>query len=260
MTAPRHAIGVLFLAVLLPGPPVLGAKKLEDDGRAVVRKVIDRDTVRLICIQAPQLPLGLPGFAAWPLAKVSKRALGTTVSGRAARNGHVGCRLDRHGCFLAHLLVTDRNGGDDLWVRGELVSLGMARVCTFPDNRRLAAAMLALEGRARAAQRGICAHPFYAVRVPRKTGSLIDTFQTVEGKVLDAARMRNRVFPNFGLDWCTYFIVALSSKTCRLFKNEAGDPGALAGRRVRVRGWIKRFNGPLVHTSYPEQVEVLLLL
>ena len=276
MTGRHLAFAALLLAVLLLAVPALAAGALEDGGRAtdgledgghaVVSEVVDGDTVRLesaiagatqvrlVGIQAPKLPLGRRGFVAWPLAEESKRALEAMVLGRTVRFGHGGRRRDRHGRLLAHLHVED---GAGLWVQGELLRQGMARVYTFPDNRRLAAEMLALEGAARAAQLGIWAHPFYAIRAPQEAGRLVDTFQIVEGKVLDAARVKGRVYLNFGLDWRTDFTVALSPKARRLFEDSGLDPGVLSGRRVRARGWIKRFNGPLIDASHPEQIEVL---
>ena len=269
MTARRHAIAALFLAVLSPAAPAFADGALDDGGRAVVSEVVDGDTVRLesaiagatqvrlVGIQAPKLPLGRPGFAAWPLAAVAKRALEAIVLGRAVRFAHGGRRLDRHGRLLAHLHVDDKAGGDGLWVQGELLRRGMARVYTFSDNRRLAAEMLALEGAARAARLGIWAHPFYAIRATQGAGRFFDTFQIVEGKVLDAARVKGRVYLNFGPDWRTDFTISLSAKARRLFKGAGLDPLTLKGRRVRVRGWIKRFNGPLIDASHPEQIEVL---
>ena len=274
MTPRRHAITALFLAVLSPAAPAFAAGGLEDGGledggRAVVREVVDGDTVRLesaiagatqvrlVGIQAPKLPLGRPGFVAWPLARESKWALEAMVRGRAVRFGHGGQRLDRHGRLLAHLHVEDKVGGKGLWVQGELLRLGMARVYTFPDNRRLAAEMLSVESAARGAGRGIWAHPFYSIRVPGEAGRFIDTFQIVEGIVLDAARVKGRVYLNFGADWRTDFTVSLSAKARRLFEKAGLDPLALKERRVRARGWIKRFNGPLIDASHPEQIEVL---
>ena len=113
-----------FLAALLPGAPALSAVGLEDGGRAVVNDVVDGDTVRLesaidgvtqvrlVGIQAPKLPLGRPGFLAWPLARESKRALDSVVLGRAIRLSHGPRRLDRHSRLLAHLLVEDEAGAD----------------------------------------------------------------------------------------------------------------------------------------------------
>ena len=29
------------------------------------------------------------------------------------------------------------------------------------------------------------------------------------------------------------------------------------GGRVRVRGWLKSFNGPMIEVTHPEQIEIL---
>jgi len=31
----------------------------------------------------------------------------------------------------------------------------------------------------------------------------------------------------------------------------------LKDQRVRVRGWVRQFNGPLIDVTHPEQIEVL---
>jgi hypothetical protein len=35
------------------------------------------------------------------------------------------------------------------------------------------------------------------------------------------------------------------------------DATALKGKRVRVRGWLKNFNGPSITVTHPEQIEIL---
>ena len=43
----------------------------------------------------------------------------------------------------------------------------------------------------------------------------------------------------------------------RLFDRAGLDIGAYEGKRVRVRGWLKSFNGPLIEATHPEQIELL---
>ena len=38
---------------------------------------------------------------------------------------------------------------------------------------------------------------------------------------------------------------------------EGFDLAAYDGRRVRVRGWLKSLNGPMIEVTHPEQIEVL---
>jgi hypothetical protein len=46
-------------------------------------------------------------------------------------------------------------------------------------------------------------------------------------------------------------------KVRRLFEREEIDITAYTGKRVRVRGLVTRFNGPMIEATHPEQIEVL---
>jgi endonuclease YncB( thermonuclease family) len=240
------------------------ALALERGPRATIAAVIDGDTVtlaqpiegasevRLVGIQAPKLPLGRPDFPEWPLAPEAKTALEKLLDGRRVMLRFGETRKDRHGRLLAHL-----HGDDGAWIQGAMLRAGMARVYTFADNRALALEMYALEAEARAAQRGIWGHPYYAVRTPEAAAEDIGTFQLVEGRVLDTARVRERVFLNFGHDWRTDFTVAIPTKALAGFRAAGLDPQTLKGKRIRVRGWLKSENGPMIEVSHPEPIEVL---
>lgn len=265
----RYALALALLVVGLAGAAerVGLADALEDltaGPRARVRAVVDGDTivlaepidgadqVRLVGIQAPKLPLGRRGFRTWPLAAEAKAALEALVLGKAVDLAFGGRRLDRHGRLLAHLFAADGT-----WVQGALLRTGMARVYSFSDNRSRIAGLLAEERAARAARRGIWGHPFYAVRDVADLGHHLSTFQVVEGRVIAAARVKGTIYLNFGDDWRTDFTVRLKSQARRLFRGAGIDPLTLQGRRVCVRGWLRRYNGPLIDATHPEQIEIL---
>jgi micrococcal nuclease len=42
----------------------------------------------------------------------------------------------------------------------------------------------------------------------------------------------------------------------RLFEEAGVDPLAFEGREIRVRGWIQKWNGPLIEATHPEQIEL----
>lgn len=249
--------------LLLLSLPASAAAELEAGGSAAVAEVIDGDTVlldapvdgarqvRLVGLQAPKLPLGRPGFPAWPLAGDAKSALEMLLLGRRVTLRFGGARRDRHGRHLAHLVTA---GGT--WAQGEMLRQGMARVYSFPDNRARVAEMLAIEAAARQARRGIWDHPFYAVRVPETAERHVGTFELVEGRVVDAATVGGRTYLNFGDDWRTDFTVTIERKALRLFTGLGMDPLSLKGRTVRARGWIRRFNGAMIEASHPEQIEI----
>ena len=159
---------------------------------------------------------------------------------------------------LAHLFRQT----DGVWVQRAMLVQGMARVYSFPDNRSAVAELLDAEGIARAAGRGIWSHPFYRIRAPEQLADAIDTFQLVEGHVADAARVRGRIYLNFGADWREDFTATVAPRDRRLFEREDRLLGRqpiddLAGRQVRVRGWVKSFNGPMIEVTHPEQIEWL---
>jgi len=251
------AVGPL-LAAEIPAAP--GAT-LRAGPTATAIAVIDGDTlvlddgqeVRLVGLQAPKLPLGRPGFQTWPLAEEAKAALAALTLGRRIVLGYGGRRLDRHGRTLAHIFDADVG----TWIQGALLEAGLTRVDSFADNRALVAKMLALERTARTAHHGIWADPFYAPRSAATAGDHLGGFELVEGRVLETAEVRGTVYLNFGADWRSDFTVAIGRAARKTFAASGVDPLAYAGRLIRVRGWLKSYNGPMIEATHPEQIEVL---
>lgn len=233
---------------------------LTNEGPFRVVAVVDGDTVllednrevRLVGIQAPKLPLGRKGFEPWPLSDEAKTALETLTLGQAVTLGFGGRRADRHGRLLAHLFLPDGR-----WVQGELLASGMARVYSFADNRALIADMLALERAAREAGLGIWALEFYHVRRAEEAALYLGRFELVEGRVLAAAVARGRGYLNFAEDWKQDFTITLAPKVRRLFEGEGLAVENYEGLKIRVRGWLKTYNGPMIEVTHPEQIEVL---
>lgn len=262
--------GRLFLAVLVVVLDLAAAmaadvatglpEALAPGGKASIAEVVDGDTVvlddgrqvRLVGIQAPKLPLGRTGFKAWPLANEAKARLERLILGKRVELRHGGRRTDRHRRVLAHLFLEDGT-----WVQGRMLREGMARVYTFADNRKLAAEMYALERQARSRRGGIWSHSFYAVRTPEPPPADIGTFQIVEGRVFRTARVRDRVYINFTADWRTDFTLVVRAKDLRMFSSAGLEPQDFTGRMVRARGWLKKWNGPMIELTHPEQIEVL---
>ena len=243
-----------------PATGQLTAGQLIRGSSAKVVKVIDGDTVvlddgkevRLVGIQAPKLPLNRPNFKEWPLAREAKDELEKLVLNQRVTLSYGGTRTDRHGRTLAHL-HTD----EGTWAQGEMLSRGLARVYTFADNRAAAADLLALETQAREGKRGIWALNYYHVQDADGKVGPPDTYQLVEGTVVEVADVRGRFFLNFGSDFKKDFTAGISPKDARNFASAGLDPESLKGKRVRLRGWIDERNGPAMDLTHPEQVELL---
>jgi micrococcal nuclease len=233
-----------------------GLSKTNETGRVGV--VIDGDTlvlddgreIRLVGIQAPKLPLKRKGFVSWPLAEEAKKALETLALGQNVDLRYGGQKTDRYERRLAHVFV-DGN----VWVQGALLAQGLARVYTFPDNRMLSEKMYAQEALARKNHRGIWSDPFYRILSPAETFDRPGTFQIVEGTPVDVAKIKGRVYLNYGADWRQDFTLVIQPKALSLFTSKNIDPLDFKGRNIRARGWLKRFNGPMINITHPEQIE-----
>lgn len=249
----------LFCLFLVAGAPA-SADGLTVAGSGKVAEIVDGDTliledgreVRLVGIQAPKLPLGRKNFKTWPLSDIAKSALLRLALYKTVSLSYGGRRVDRHDRQLAHL--HDESG---TWIQGELLRSGMARVYSFADNRTNVAQMLELEREARSARRGIWRHPFYKVRIADDVRRDIGSFQLVEGTVVSVAERRKYTYLNFGPNWRTDFTIAVPARARRLFRESKLDLNALKGRRLRVRGWVKSRNGPMIDANHPEQIELL---
>lgn len=160
---------------------------------------------------------------------------------------------DRDGRILAHI-VRD----DGVWVQKEMLRRGFAHVYTFPDNRQLAAELFAAERAARAQRAGIWADATYALRAtdPEALAKEAGTFQIVEGRVVDAAEVQGRVFLNFGADYRTDFTATIVPESVGMFAKAGFDPLALKDKVIRVRGYLRNYNGPTMDLTPLEQIEV----
>lgn len=254
-------IGVLLALLLAPATaPAAGPTDLEPGGSARVTDIVDGDTValddgrevRFVGIQAPKLPLGRPGFRKWPLADEAKAAVAELAAGHTVSLYYGGRETDRYNRALAHL-VTDSG----VWLQGELLKRGLARVYSFADNRALVREMLALEAEARAAKRGIWRLDWYAVTPADDAARRIGDFAVIEGRVVDTAVVRGRGFVNFGHDYKTDFTASIAPRDLRSFTREGIDLARYKGRLLRIRGWVKSYNGPMIEVTHPEQIEEL---
>jgi endonuclease YncB( thermonuclease family) len=221
-------------------------------------KLADGRVVRLIGAKAPMPPLGLSGDDPWPFVEEAKDALTRLASGKEVELRYGGARTDRHGYALAQVYVVD--GTSRIWLQQEMVGEGLARVYSFPDNRACVSELLLAENDAREKGLGLWASPVYRIENADdvdRLGRLTKSYQLVEGRVLSVGEGAGRIYLNFARDWKSDFTISIARKDVGAFAAEGIDLKALAGRRVRVRGWVIWWNGPMIEATHPEQIEVL---
>jgi hypothetical protein len=64
------------------------------------------------------------------------------------------------------------------------------------------------------------------------------------------------IYVNFGRRWTEDFTVTILKRNVRSFTAAGLEPGRLAGRHIRVRGWIEERGGPWIEAARPEQIEL----
>lgn len=203
----------------------------------------DGRRVRLASVHSPR---GAEPHAGEAAAALTTLILGKTVA--LALGANV---TDRHGRLLAHVFL------DPTWIQLKLISDGHVRVWTREDMRRCAEPLLAAEVNARTDKRGLWALRHYRVRTPDELDDAIGTFQIVEGRALSVTAVKGRAYVNFGADYRTDFTATISPRDLRRFRQDAVDPAAWAGKRVRLRGWLSRRNGPELELTHAEQVQII---
>jgi micrococcal nuclease len=254
----RAPLALLLIGLALwalAAPAAAAPPPLTPGGTAELGAVLDGTTLtlrdgrilRLAGIETPNpARRGEAALAAREKAELARLAAGATLELRSA-----GSATDRHGRVPAQLFA----GG--IWVQGELVEAGLARVQGSADERLGLIELMAAEARARAARLGIWRLPFYAVRGAENAAADAGSFQLVEGTVVDAARVEGGVYVNFGPDWRTAFSLHIGRDALKLCRAAGLDPMALAGARLRVRGFIDGSRRPTIEMSFPEQIERL---
>ena len=246
----------------------LACESLRMEPGGIITTVTDGDTVvlddgriiRMIGTQAPKLPLGREGYPTWPLAREAKVALEAVALNKPVQLGFGGEKIDRYGRILAHVFVTTPEG--EIWAQQAMVTKGLARVYSFPDNRACLDLLFAGEGRARLGGLGIWADPYYSIRAADAPSDLLARaghYELVEGRVLLAEQRGGRVYLNFGRFYKEDFTAVIEAPALRLFAEAGVDPLSLDNAFLRIRGWVDDRDGPRIEVTHPEQIEVLAL-
>ena len=217
-----------------------------DDGREI----------RLAAIEVPPLPLPQESDPA-PGGTAARDALDVLLMGALVTLKQAEPqKTDRYGRIVAYAF-TGHSGGERL-VQADLVAAGYARVAARVGNFACATELLRRELGARAAKLGLWASSYYdLLRADNPTDVLAEQghFVLVEGKVLSVRESGATIYVNFGRRWTEDFTVTILKRNERNFTAAGLEPKTLAGRQIRVRGWIEERGGPWIEATRPEQIE-----
>ncbi|TAH34742.1 MAG: thermonuclease family protein [Alphaproteobacteria bacterium] len=163
-------------------------------------------------------------------------------------------KQDRYGRILAYPFTMD-----GLSYAHAIVQQGHARALSAPDNRVIAAELMALDRDARGYGNGLWALPEFKVLTPEQVldKKYWDQVQVVEGKVLYTAEVKKTIYLDFDIDWKKDFTAVIPPTARALFTAAKIKPKDLEGIRVRVRGFVENKNGPSITLTHPELLEIL---
>jgi hypothetical protein len=166
-------------------------------------------------------------------------------------------KTDRYGRIVAYAVVA--RDGVEHSVQADLLAAGLARVAPRAGSRACAMELLSREAAARRAKLGLWASSYYeslSAENPADVLAQQGRFALVEGKVVSVRESGATIYVNFGRRWTTDFTVTILKRNERSFTAAGLEPKKLAGRRVRVRGWIEERGGPWIEAARPEQIEL----
>lgn len=75
--------------------------------------------------------------------------------------------------------------------------------------------------------------------------------------MVKVVRTARTTFINFGPDWRTDFTAAINNSRRRHFRNLGVSLQELVGKNIRLRGWIRPYNGPFMELESWTQIEIL---
>jgi len=257
---------VLFLSVLAPVAASACETQLSHTSRVV--EIIDGHTVRLddggvvrlMGALAPEPPRWWKGPGEWPPVKRARAGLADLMQDKQTEVRFSGAeaKRDRHDRLLAQLYVVD--GAERIWAQGHMIRQGLARAYSFKGHHGCVRDLQRLERGARDARKGFWRKGLYSITQaakPDKLSKRLGSYQLVEGRVTSVGEVRQWTFLNFSSDWRSDFTVAIKASDRRKFLSRGLELAKLEGNKILVRGWIERWNGPVIKASHPEQIEVL---
>jgi len=207
---------------------------------------------RAMLLEGIRLPMGEGDRAPRRHADLARATLLTLSQGGQVTGHAVVPKQDRYD----RVRVQGFTG--TMWLQQALLEQGLARVAISPDRTECAPQLLGFEAAARAARRGLWADAAYRVRGNNDDWRRdVGTFQLIEGRITRVSERDGRLALDFSGDGRSGLLVVVSGDDRRLFR-QGGDPVALEGRSVRVRGVVQQVDGRAqIAVANRSQIEVL---
>jgi micrococcal nuclease len=253
------ALAAVSVACAEPGGEPAGCAT-SSAGRATRAPRIDHSTLilddaRVVRLAGVNFPVWTRtgGMAADP-ARIVRAALAGWVLGRSVEILQERPGTDRYGRLVAQIRF--ELDGRPAWVQALLAGEGLMLV--EAGEGACAGALLAFEQAARSAGKGFWGSGLFRVRQAREASlmrGLVNTFQIVEGSIVGISESAGAIYVNFGSNWKTDFTAVVRRGRRADLKFVVTRLKQTRKRPVRIRGWLKWRNGPLIEIEAPHQIE-----
>jgi hypothetical protein len=145
--------------------------------------------------------------------------------------------------------------GSDIDLAGGLIGAGLALADANEADVLCRPALRAVEAAARAGRLGLWQAPGPAVDDGPALRALAGRFAVVEGVVRHVGERSTRTYLDFVARGADGLTVTVPKRTWRTMASRGLS--ALAGRRVRVRGVVELWRGPVIEAASVDAVEIL---
>ncbi|WP_417687406.1 hypothetical protein [Roseibium sp.] len=162
----------------------------------------------------------------------------------------------------AWIVFADDTGTSMTLLQADLLAKGMAVADPTLANAPCAEVLLAAEQSARDGRLGQWeAQKVYSTRAPKMLIEKAGTHVLIEGRIVSLGKTARTRYLNFGHHWKSDLTAILSIGDEPAFVPALEKKGVsmddLAGRAVRIRGYVEVRDGPLIRLSHPGQLEIL---
>ncbi len=167
--------------------------------------------------------------------------------------GYIAVNPDRYGRKKVYLF----GEANQRWMQLDLVEAGLALVNPEDGEPKCIEQLFEAENIARKNQVGDWQIPELIMHSnDADWQKRVQSFQLVEGTLLSVGKTSSRYYLNFGNNWSEDFTVIVAKRNIKRFKMKYEDLKRLAGKKIRVRGWLIQDRGPMIEVFHPGQIEI----
>ena len=233
-----------------------------DYSQVRVLEVIDGDTIKLsngrslryIGLDTPEIRIkdksGNFKYLPQPFSLEAKEFNRKLVEGKNIRVEFDIEKTDRYGRLLGYCFV------DKTFVNAKLIEQGYAVLYTYPPNVKYVELFIDAQKKARKRKKGLWGS--FPVINHSQANKYINQIRSVEGVVISTYKSAKCVLLNFGQNYRNDFTVVIFNNVLDAFNRKGINPLRFyKGKRVRINGKIREYNGPEIIVNSPYEIEVL---